>query len=83
MVINTVTKLNLKIKEESEDVNMCQAIDEMMEDSRLLGKTEGRTEGRISSLKILMESMGLSPQQAMQALKFTKEEQEKYRVLSD
>lgn len=46
MVINSVTKLNIKLnKEESGEVNMCQAIDEMMEDSRLLGVSQGISQG--------------------------------------
>ncbi|MFI3212317.1 MAG: hypothetical protein R3Y24_03150 [Eubacteriales bacterium] len=59
MVINIVTKLNLEIKEEGEDMNMCQAIDEMMEDSRLLGVDQGIEQG-IEVLVNVMKELNVS-----------------------
>ena len=47
-VIRTVTNTPVEIQEEAEEVNMCKAIEEMMEDSRQEGRQEGRKEGEVS-----------------------------------
>lgn len=44
-VINEVTHMGLKISEEMEEVDMCKAIEDMMNDSRNLGITEGKNLG--------------------------------------
>ncbi|MFI3202169.1 MAG: Rpn family recombination-promoting nuclease/putative transposase, partial [Eubacteriales bacterium] len=38
MVINSVTKSNIPLKEEEEEINMCQALEEMKEDAREEGR---------------------------------------------
>lgn len=45
-IINAVTNSNMKIDEGKETVDMCLAIQEMREESRLEGVKEGRNEGR-------------------------------------
>ena len=45
-IINAVTKSNMKIEEGKESVDMCLAIQEMREESRIEGRNEGRIEGR-------------------------------------
>ena len=44
-VIRTVTNTPVEIREEEEEVDMCKAIEEMMEDSRQEGMLEGIQEG--------------------------------------
>ena len=43
-VIRTVTNTPVEIREEEEEVDMCKAIEEMMEDSRQEGIQEGKRE---------------------------------------
>lgn len=42
------------------------------------GRTEGLTEGILASIRNLMNSMGWTAQQAMEALKVPEEEQRQY-----
>ena len=44
-VIRAVTNTPVEIPEEKEEVNMCKAIEEMMEDSRQEGARKGKQEG--------------------------------------
>jgi predicted transposase/invertase (TIGR01784 family) len=67
-VINTCTNSNLKVDKVKEDLDMCQAIREMMEDA----KTEGREEGSISATKKMtlnLYKMGLPLEQIAEAAK--------------
>lgn len=45
-VIRDITKTELMIEEEKEEVNMCKAIDEMLKESREEGREEGLVQGR-------------------------------------
>lgn len=62
--------------------NMCTALEKLREDGKTEGRREGREEGMIdgilASAKNLMESMGWTAEQAMDALKISKEDQKKY-----
>ena len=49
-VIQAITNITLDLSEEVEEVDMCKAIDDMMQDSREEGKAEGRTEGILFAL---------------------------------
>ena len=68
---------------------MCTALEKLKEDGKMEGLQEGRQEGLqegkreslISSIRNLMESMDWTADQAMNALKISEEEQEKYRML--
>lgn len=61
---------------------MCTALEKLREDGKIEGRREGREEGMIdgilASAKNLMESMGWTAEQAMDALKISKEDQKKY-----
>lgn len=50
-VISTITGSELKLEYAEEEINMCQAIDEMIED----GREEGRREGRVAGISALIE----------------------------
>lgn len=52
-IINAATGSNMKVAEGKESVDVCIAIQGMMEDSRIEGKTEGITEGAITFAKEL------------------------------
>ena len=58
------------------------ALAEQHQDGFEEGKAEGRAEGReaerLFSIRSLLESLGLTAQQAMNALKISAEEQSKY-----
>ena len=45
------------------------------------GRKEGREEEKLNSIRNVMETLGLTMEQAMQALKIPKSEQEKYAHL--
>ena len=73
-LINVVTKSGFKMNENEEVVDMCKAIMDIKEE----GREEGREEERISSIRNLMESLSLTAKQAMDILKFTPAEQQRY-----
>ena len=56
-VIQAITNITLDL---SEEVEMCKAIDDMMQDSREEGKAEGRTEGILFALTGLVRDGVLS-----------------------
>lgn len=62
--------------------NMCTALEKLIEDGKKEGMQEGRQEGMIdgilTSVKNLMESMGWTAEQAMDALKISQEDRNKY-----
>lgn len=45
-VIQAITKITIDLSEETEEVDMCKAIDDMMQESRAEGKAEGIAEGK-------------------------------------
>lgn len=63
-VIQAVTGTKFRISEETEVVDMCQAIDEMMADSREDGMKEGMEKGRIEALSNLLKKGTISIQDA-------------------
>ena len=81
-LINTVTDSGLRIPEGEEEVNMCLALKEMQEESLIEGKNIGRKEGitqaTFENIRNLMETMNLSADQAMKALKIPEENRETY-----
>ena len=52
---------------------------EELEEARREGLTEGKEAERLESIKKLMETMGWTAEQAMDALQIPAEEREKYR----
>ena len=61
-VIRTVTNTPVEIREEEEEVDMCKAIEEMMEDSRQEGIQKGIQEGKRETACALA-AMGLPAEQ--------------------
>ena len=59
-VIQAITNITLDLSEEVEEVDMCKAIDDLMQDSREEGKAEGRTEGILFALTGLVRDGVLS-----------------------
>lgn len=59
---------------------MCKAIDDLIEQGRhqgiIEGESRGRIQGELLALKNIMESMQLTLEQAMNALKIPMEERE-------
>ena len=60
---------------------MCTALEKLKEDGKMEGLQEGIKKGLLSSIRNLMESMDWTADQAMNALKISEEDQEKYRML--
>ena len=85
-LINVVTKSGFKIEENEEVVDMCKAIMDIREEGREQGRAEGREEGleqgreeeRISSIRNLMATLALTAKQAMDALKISPSDQQRY-----
>ncbi len=75
MLIRVLTKNKglCKYQEETEggEIDMCKAFEDY--------KLEGRREGKLEALINLMETLHLSLEQAMEALKIPEQEQEIYR----
>ena len=63
-VIRAVTGTKFRISEETEVVDMCQAIDEMMADSREDGMKEGVEKGKFEALSNLLKKGTISIQDA-------------------
>ena len=59
-VIQAITKVTIDLSEKTEEVDMCKAIEDMMQDSRAAGKAEGRTEGILFALTGLVRDGVLS-----------------------
>ena len=61
---------------------MCKAYRELVKDWKQEGKREGRQEGRLLDVQNLMDSLRLTAEQAMDALKIEGQEREDcYRML--
>jgi hypothetical protein len=73
-IINAVTKSNMKIEEGKESVDMCLAIQEMREESRIEGRNVGELEGAITFAK----ELGISREEVKKSfmVKYQKSEQE-------
>ncbi len=69
-IINAVTKLNMKIEEGKESVDMCLAIQEMKEESRNVGELEGAI--------TFAKELGISREEVKKSfmVKYKKSEQE-------
>jgi hypothetical protein len=57
---------------------MCQAIEEMRQDSRNEGIAQGIEQGRLESIRNLMISLKCTAQQAMDLLQIPASDQSKY-----
>ena len=74
-VIKTITKTPIKISEEKEGIEMCQAIEELIAESEARGEVRGKAEGMIEMclemnipkkgiIKRLQDKLNISMQQA-------------------
>ena len=89
-LINTITGSRLKFDTREEKIDMCKAIDDMRKESKEEGRTEGRVEGRLEgrvegiestrleSIRIVMERLKYTAQQAMEFLKIPSADWPKY-----
>ena len=69
-------------KTTEEGVNeMCEVIEKYIAEGRREGRSEGRREGKAEDIRSLMESMSLTAEQAMKALKIPAGEFGKYMTL--
>ena len=66
-VIRTVTNMPVEIQEEAEEVNMCKAIEEMMEDSRQEGEVSGALR-KAKETACTLAAMGLPTEQIASAV---------------
>ena len=73
-IINAVTKSNMKIEEGKESVDMCLAIQEMREESRIEGRNVGELEGAITFAESRIEGREEVKKSFM--VKYKKSEQE-------
>ena len=67
-VINVTTNSKLKYPEGEEAVNVCAALEEMREDSRLEGIHEGRLEGRLEGAVKTYKEIGFTQQETAQRI---------------
>ena len=74
----TGSKKIVSMGKNKEADNMCTALEQLIEDGKKLGMQEGMIDGILTSVKNLMESMGWTAEQAMDALKISQEDRNKY-----
>ena len=60
---------------------MCEVIEKYIAEGRCEGRSEGRREGKAEAIRNLMESMSMTAEQAMKALKIPAGEFGKYMTL--
>ena len=60
---------------------MCEGLRELMADSKAEGREEGREETTLNSVRNLMETLKLTAEQAMDALKIPDDDRKKYIFL--
>ena len=80
MVDNGFRKRLFKTTEEGVN-EMCEVIEKYIAEGRREGRSEGRREGKAEAIRNLMESMSLTAEQAMKALKIPAGEFGKYMTL--
>ena len=77
-VIDSITGINLRFTETEGRVNMCQAVQEMCNDARAEGPSQGLSQGRIQGLQ---EHALLTAQRMLQDSRFSPEDISKYSGL--
>lgn len=73
-LVNTMTNSNLQYPEREENVDMCKAIEGMLEDSRQEGKIEGKQEGILEAFLSLVKEGILTIEDAAKRADMTVEE---------
>ena len=56
-VIQAITKVTIDLSEETEDVDMCKAIEDMMQDSRAEGMAEGLAKGKAEGILLALTGL--------------------------
>ena len=74
-LINQLTNCNLQYNEEKEELDMCKAWDDMRKHERMAGIEIGM----LTSIVNLMESMNLTEEKAMEALKIPADQRANYQ----
>ena len=77
-LINTITGSRLKFDTREEKIDMCKAIDDMRKESKEEGRTEGIESTHLESIRIVMERLKYTAQQAMEFLKIPTADWPKY-----
>ena len=77
-LLNTVAGSRLKFDTKEDKIDMCQAIEEMRQDSRNEGIVQGIEINRLESIRNLMVSLKCTAQQAMDLLQIPASDQSKY-----
>ncbi len=78
MIDNHVILDNLDQYEEDGGYNMCKGLDDWAKKEQEKGKTEGKIETLVLSIKNLMQNMKITAEEAMEALGVPLEEYEDY-----
>lgn len=83
LYVNAEAQDDLRLfKTTEEGVNeMCEVIEKYIAEGRREGRSEGRREGKAEAIRNLMESMSMTAEQAMKALKIPAGEFGKYMTL--
>ena len=76
-MINQVTGSKMKLRRSKEEVNVCKAIEGLMEDSKL----EGIEIGQTNSIKSLMAKQNLSADEAMEILDIPEDKRESFKEM--
>lgn len=73
-VIRDITKTPIYVPEGKGEINVCEAVKDMINESRLEGKAEGKAEGKIQMLKELVKDGTLSVVSAAAKVNMTAEQ---------
>ena len=60
-------------------MRLWEELDDAKKEGEIIGRTMGREESQIESIRNLMDSLSLSMEQAMDALKIPKDKREEYK----
>ena len=77
-LLNTVTGSRLKFDAKEDKIDMCQAIEEMRQDSRNEGIEQGIELTRLESIRNVMIGLKYTAQQAMDLLKIPVADRPRY-----
>lgn len=80
MLLNVNVLKDIEKYNDEEDVNMCKAFDDMLEEERMEGREEGREEGRVIQLLELVRDDVISLEEAVKRSKLSEKEFEEYMV---
>ena len=73
-IINMLTNSNLKIEEGKDEVHMCKALDDLIEDGRNEGRNEGWANSLVNHVMKCMDNTGASLEMALKILGETMED---------